>query len=351
MKILVTGTAGFIGFHLAKKLSDEGYEVVGLDIINEYYDKKLKLDRLNILGISPEPEYGIKEKSSTYPNFSFIKLNLGDKQGLLDLFKDENFDAVCNLAAQAGVRYSLENPDTYIDSNIVGFFNILECCKQFAVKNLSYASSSSVYGLNENIPFSADHSTDHPVSLYAASKKSNEILAHAYSHLHGIQTTGLRFFTVYGPWGRPDMALFIFTKAALEGEDIDVYNFGKMSRDFTYIDDIVNGIKFVIDNPATSNKLWSAEDPISSSSSAPFKIYNIGCNSPVNLLDFILIIEKRTGKKISKNLIEIQQGDVPSTFADISSLQKDFGYNPTTNVETGVEKFISWFIDYYKMDL
>ena len=351
MKILVTGAAGFIGFHLAKKLLDEGYEVFGLDVINEYYDKKLKLDRLNVLGITSEPEYGVKEKSSKYPNLSFIKLNLVDKQGLSDLFKDEEFEAVCNLAAQAGVRYSLENPDTYIESNIVGFFNILECCKQFRVENLSYASSSSVYGLNEKIPFSADHSTDHPVSLYAASKKSNEILAHAYSHLHGIQTTGLRFFTVYGPWGRPDMALFIFTKAALSGEEIDVYNFGKMSRDFTYIDDIVKGIRFVIDNPADPNKSWLAQNPISSSSSSPFRIYNIGCNNPVNLLDFISIIEKRTGRKISKNLIEIQLGDVPSTFADISSLQKDFGYNPTINIETGVEKFVSWFIDYYKMDL
>lgn len=351
MKILVTGAAGFIGFHLAKKLSDEGYEVVGLDSINEYYDKKLKLDRLKVLGISTEPEYGSKIKSSIYTNLSFFKLNLVDKESLSNLFKVEKFEAVCNLAAQAGVRYSLENPDTYIESNIVGFFNILDCCKQFSVKNLSYASSSSVYGLNEKIPFSEDDTTDHPVSLYAASKKSNEILAHAYSHLHQIQTTGLRFFTVYGPWGRPDMALFIFTKAALQGKEIDVYNFGKMSRDFTYIDDIINGIKFVIDNPATSNKSLPGENQASSSSTSPFRIYNIGCSNPVNLLDFISIIEKITGREISKNLIEIQQGDVASTFADTSFLQKDFGYNPVTKIETGIENFVSWFIDYYKMDI
>jgi UDP-glucuronate 4-epimerase len=351
MKILVTGSAGFIGYHLTNALIREGHEVIGLDSINNYYDIQLKFDRLNELGIEKEDISNNKLVNSTiYDNYRFIQMDLCDYESLSKIFKKIDFDSVCNLAAQAGVRYSLEQPREYINSNIIGFFNILEACKKFNIKNLSYASSSSVYGLNEISPFTTDSITDHPISLYAASKKSNEMMAHAYSHLYNISTTGLRFFTVYGPWGRPDMALFLFVKAALEDKKIDVYNYGEMSRDFTYIDDIVDGIKLVINNPAIANQDWSGKKPLSSSSSAPYKIYNIGNNSPVKLMDFIEYIEEKLEKKITKNLIEIQPGDVPSTYADVESL-KNIGYTPKNSVESGITKFIDWYINYYKIKL
>lgn len=352
MKILITGTAGFIGSHLVLKMLDRGDEVVGLDSINDYYDINVKYGRLERSGIINGIEegasipYGKIIKSSKFNNYQFIKLNLEDKDSLVKLYLSEKFDAVCNLAAQAGVRYSLTNPEAYIDSNIVGFINILECCRHFGVNNLSYASSSSVYGLNEDLPFSTNDNVDHPISLYAASKKSNELMAHTYSHLFGIATTGLRFFTVYGPWGRPDMALFIFTKAALEGRAIDVYNYGEMNRDFTYIDDIVEGIVRVIDNPAKENLKWDKKE--ASTSSAPYKIYNIGNNAPVKLMDFIEAIENKLGKTIKKNLLPLQAGDVPSTYADVDDLVRDLGYKPQTPVQEGINKFVDWYLDFYK---
>lgn len=352
MKILITGTAGFIGSHLVLKMLDRGDEVVGLDSINDYYDINVKYGRLERSGIINGIEegasipYGKIIKSSKFNNYQFIKLNLEDKDSLVKLYLSEKFDAVCNLAAQAGVRYSLTNPEAYIDSNIVGFINILECCRHFGVNNLSYASSSSVYGLNEDLPFSTNDNVDHPISLYAASKKSNELMAHTYSHLFGIATTGLRFFTVYGPWGRPDMALFIFTKAALEGRAIDVYNYGEMNRDFTYIDDIVEGIVRVIDNPAKENLKWNKKE--ASTSSAPYKIYNIGNNAPVKLMDFIEAIENKLGKTIKKNLLPLQAGDVPSTYADVDDLVRDLGYKPQTPVQEGINKFVDWYLDFYK---
>ncbi|MDC1242314.1 NAD-dependent epimerase [Gammaproteobacteria bacterium] len=349
MKILVTGAAGFIGYHLSRSLIQDGHEVIGLDVINDYYDIKLKKDRLKQLGIDNDNlTYNQIVNSSLSNLFKFVKIDLCDDVSLNKLFDISNFDAVCNLAAQAGVRYSLEYPLEYINSNIVGFFNILESCRNYDVQNLSYASSSSVYGLNEASPFTTDSSTDHPMSLYAASKKSNEVMAHAYSNLYDISTTGLRFFTVYGPWGRPDMALFLFVKAALEDEAIDVYNYGDMYRDFTYIDDIVEGIKLVINNPAKSNDNWSGANPLSSSSKVPYKIYNIGNNNPVKLLDFIDFIEKKLGKTIKKQFIEIQPGDVPSTFADVSDLKSELEYQPSHSVEDGISKFIDWYLKYYK---
>ncbi|NBL00694.1 MAG: NAD-dependent epimerase [Erysipelotrichia bacterium] len=348
MKILVTGTAGFIGSYLAQKLLERGDEVVGLDSISDYYDPQLKYARLECAGIARERvQYNTLSLSSLHVNYRFIKLNLEDKTSLETLFASEKFDAVCNLAAQAGVRYSLSNPQAYIDSNIIGFINILECCRHYGVKNLSYASSSSVYGLNETLPFSTDDNVDHPISLYAASKKSNELMAHTYSHLFGIATTGLRFFTVYGPWGRPDMAFFSFTKAGLEGKSIDVFNYGEMYRDFTYIDDIVEGVVRVIDNPAKSDASWNGKEGRASTSSAPYKVYNIGNNNPVKLMDFIEAIEKKLGKTIAKNFLPLQAGDVPATFADVSDLVEDLGYKPTTPLQEGINKFVDWYVEFY----
>lgn len=350
MKILVTGTAGFIGSHLALKLLGRGDEIVGLDNINDYYDQSVKFGRLQRAGINQEAiVYNKLIKSSLHVNYRFIKLNLEDKAALESLFATEQFDAVCNLAAQAGVRYSLTNPQAYIDSNIIGFMNILECCRHYGVKNLSYASSSSVYGLNEELPFSTDHNVDHPISLYAASKKSNELMAHTYSHLFGISTTGLRFFTVYGPWGRPDMALFLFTKAALDGKSIDVFNHGEMYRDFTYIDDIIEGIVRVIDHPAQKDTTWNGKDGRASTSSAPYKVYNIGNNNPVKLMDFITAIEHKLGKQIHKNFLPLQAGDVPSTYADIKDLVEDLGYKPSTPIQEGINKFIDWYRDFFNV--
>lgn len=348
MKILVTGTAGFIGFHLAKRLIERGDEVVGLDCINDYYDVNLKYSRLYQTGINRDKiEYGKFVQSSNFNNYTFIKLKLEDRESILELFQKEKFNKVCNLAAQAGVRYSIENPFTYIDSNIVGFINILEGCRQNEIKHLVYASSSSVYGLNETMPFSTHHNVDHPISLYAASKKSNELMAHTYSYLYSLPTTGLRFFTVYGPWGRPDMALFLFTKAILEGKSIDVYNNGNMQRDFTYVDDIVEGIVRVIDNPPKPNSEWTGKVPDPSSSIAPYKIYNIGNSNPVKLMDFIKAIENSLGKSAIKNFLPIQAGDVPATWADVEDLEKNINYKPQTSVNVGIKNFIDWYKQYY----
>lgn len=349
MKILITGTAGFIGFHLASKLLKRGDEVIGLDSINDYYDVNLKYNRLLEHGINKQDiSYNQLVQSKLFSNYSFIQLQLEDKENLNKLFSDQKFDAVVNLAAQAGVRYSLTNPDAYIDSNIVGFINILEACRHYHVNNLAYASSSSVYGLNEETPFSTSHNVDHPVSLYAASKKSNELMAHVYSHLFNISTTGLRFFTVYGPWGRPDMALFIFTKSILENKPIDVFNNGNMIRDFTYVDDIVEGITRVIDNPASGNKNWTGKKPEPSNSKAPYQVYNIGNNSPVNLMDFISAIEKELGITATKNLMPIQAGDVPATFANVNDLVENLGYKPNTTIQEGIHQFIKWYRSYFK---
>jgi len=347
MKILITGTAGFIGYHLSKKLIERGDTIVGVDQINDYYDIELKYARLKELGIEKDQiEEGIKTDSLTYSNHCFYKGDLEDKDFIDLVFKREKPDAVCNLAAQAGVRYSLKNPKSYVDSNIFGFLNILEACRYFGVENLSYASSSSVYGLNKSLPFSTKDNVDHPVSLYAASKKSNELMAHTYSHLFGIRTTGLRFFTVYGPFGRPDMALFLFAKAALENDTIDVFNHGEMVRDFTYVDDIVKGIVSVIDNPAESSIDFQTNS-FPNTSSAPYKVYNIGNNNPVKLMDFIKAIEKKIGKTVKKNFMEIQPGDVPETYADVTDLENDFNYKPNTSIDFGISKFIDWFKDYY----
>jgi len=335
--------------------------VVGLDNINDYYDQNVKYGRLERAGLniddikkdegtSSNNSKFIIHNSKLFTNYRFVKMNLEDKDAMFKLFEDEKFDAVCNLAAQAGVRYSLTNPDAYMGSNIIGFMNILEACRHHDVKNLSYASSSSVYGLNEELPFSTEHNVDHPISLYAASKKSNELMAHTYSHLFGISTTGLRFFTVYGPWGRPDMALFLFTKAALEGKTIDVFNNGDMLRDFTYIDDIVEGVVRVIDNPAQKDKEWNGKMGRVSTSSAPYKVYNIGNNNPVKLMDFIEAIENKLGKTIDKNFMPLQAGDVPATYADVTDLVSDLGYKPETPVQEGINKFVDWYLEFFQIE-
>jgi UDP-glucuronate 4-epimerase len=351
MHALITGTAGFIGFHLANQLLKMGWHVTGVDSINDYYDVNLKYDRLKEAGIPKEKiTSGSPVTSHLFKNYQFIKIALEDRRGLESVFSNSGpFDVVINLAAQAGVRYSLTNPYAYVESNIVGFVNLLECCRHHKAGHLVYASSSSVYGLNETIPFSENHNVDHPISLYAASKKSNELMAHTYSHLFGLPTTGLRFFTVYGPWGRPDMALFLFTKAILEGNPIDVFNYGNMERDFTYVDDIVDGIVRVAQHPAKPLEGWSGENPNPSGSPSPYRIYNIGNNNPVKLMDFIDAIEAKTGKMAQKNMLPIQPGDVPKTFADISSLTHDFGYKPATAVKDGIESFVDWFRNYYKI--
>jgi len=347
MKILITGSAGFIGYHLAKRLIERGDEVVGLDNINDYYDVNLKYGRLKETGIEREKiEYNKLITGNKYTNYKFIKLNLEDKENIDKLFKEEKFDKVCHLAAQAGVRYSLTNPDAYIQSNIVGHMNILEAVRHNDVEALSYASSSSVYGLNKKQPFSTDDNVDHPISLYAATKKADELMSHTYSYLYNIPTTGLRFFTVYGPWGRPDMALFKFVKNILEEKPIDVYNYGNMKRDFTYIDDIVEGVVRVIDNPPRSDEKW---DGRASRSIAPYRVYNIGNGSPVKLMDFIEAIEETLGKKAKKNLLPMQPGDVPRTYADTTDLEKELGYKPNTDIKEGIKKFVEWYLEYYEI--
>jgi UDP-glucuronate 4-epimerase len=333
-KILVTGAAGFIGFHLSRRMLEQGHEVVGLDNLNDYYDINLKLGRL--------------KQITTQENFKPVRLDLADRDGMARLFKEEQFDVVVNLAAQAGVRYSLVNPHAYVDTNLVGFINILEGCRHNNVQHLVFASSSSVYGANTKMPFSVRHNVDHPVSLYAATKKSNELMAHTYASLYKLPTTGLRFFTVYGPWGRPDMAYFLFTKAILSGKPIDVFNYGKMQRDFTYIDDIVEGVARVIDNIPEPNPEWSGDMPDPSTSYAPYRLYNIGNSNPVELMYFIKVLEDCLGKKAEKNLLPIQAGDVPATYADVDDLTKDVGFKPSTSIQDGIKKFVAWYKDYYK---
>lgn len=335
MKIIVTGSAGFIGSSLIKKLLERGDDVCGIDNHNNYYDVKLKLDRLRSF--------------ESHERYTHNKLDLSDKEGINECFNKFKPNRVINLAAQAGVRYSLENPLAYIESNIVGFTNILEACRYCSVDHLVYASSSSVYGANTKMPFSTHENVDHPLSLYAATKKSNELMAHTYSSLFDIPTTGLRFFTVYGPWGRPDMALFHFTKSIIEGTPIKVFNHGNHRRDFTYIDDIVQGIICVLDEPASCNTNWNGENPDPGSSFSPWKIYNIGNNNPVNLMDYISAIEQALGTKAKKEFLPLQPGDVPDTYADVSDLENDFGYKPSTPLKEGVYKFVEWYKDYYKI--
>jgi len=334
-KILVTGAAGFIGFHLSKRLLENGEAVVGIDNLNDYYDVRLKRARLRIL--------------RKYEKFSFTKLNIKNRDRVDTLFEDHLFDVVLHMAAQAGVRYSLENPYAYIDSNVTGFMNILEGCRYKGVQHLVFASSSSVYGANTLMPFSVHHNVDHPISLYAATKKANELMAHVYSSLYKIPCTGLRFFTVYGPWGRPDMALFSFTKAILEGSYIDVFNYGKMKRDFTYIDDIVEGVVRIMDRIPEANPGWDGKAPDPGTSFAPYRLYNIGNNSPVGLMEFISSIEKCLGKEAKKNFLPMQPGDVPETYADIDDLMKAVGFKPSTPIEEGIKRFVEWYKKYYKI--
>ncbi len=348
-KILITGTAGFIGYHFAEKVLLRGDVVIGLDNINDYYDTDLKLGRLKESGIfSEEIKYGEITKSKKHDNYTFIKLDLEDKESIFKLLQETKFDMVCHLAAQPGVRYSLENPYSYINSNIVGFMTILEACRHFDIKHLVYASSSSVYGLNQTLPFSTHHNIDHPISLYAATKKSNELMAHSYSHLYNLPVTGLRFFTVYGPWGRPDMAPILFTKSILEGKPIKVFNHGNMKRDFTYIDDITNGILRTLDRTPEGNPKWDGKNPDPSSSPAPYKIYNIGNNDPCNLMEFIGIIEQELGIKTEKIMMPTQPGDLIETRADITDLINDTDYTPQTPLKKGIKRLVDWYKEYYK---
>lgn len=335
VKILVTGAAGFIGFHVCQKLLARGDRIIGIDNLSDYYDVILKKNRLAQL----------HENSA----FSFHQLDLADREGMTQIFIEHQFDGVVNLAAQAGVRYSITNPHAYVDSNLVGFVNILEGCRHSGVKHLVFASSSSVYGTNTKIPFAVQDNVDHPISLYAASKKANELMAHTYSHLYGLPTTGLRFFTVYGPWGRPDMALFLFTKAILEGQPINVFNYGKMQRDFTYIDDIVEGLIRVLDTIPKPTSIVSGSTPKANTNKAPYKIYNIGNNQPVELMYFIEVIEDCLNLKAEKNMLPLQPGDVPTTYADVDDLATDVGFRPNTPIEVGIKRFVSWYRSYYKI--
>ncbi|HEY9634133.1 MAG TPA: NAD-dependent epimerase [Coleofasciculaceae cyanobacterium] len=335
MKVLVTGAAGFIGFHLTQRLLERGDEVVGIDNLSDYYDVTLKKNRLVQL--------------QSRSGFSFHQLDLIDRENIAKLFAEGRFNVVVNMAAQAGVRYSLKNPQAYIDSNLVGFVNVLEGCRHTSVKHLIFASSSSVYGANTKTPFSVHDNVDHPVSLYAATKKANELMAHSYSHLYGLPTSGLRFFTVYGPWGRPDMALFLFTKAILAGQPIDVFNYGKMQRDFTYIDDIIEGVVRVMDKIPEPNSSWSGEAPDPGSSNAPYRIYNIGNNNPIQLMQFIEVLEDCLGVTAQKNLLPLQPGDVPVTYADIDDLVRDVGFKPSTPIDVGIKEFLKWYRNYYKV--
>ncbi|HMG36080.1 MAG TPA: NAD-dependent epimerase [Blastocatellia bacterium] len=334
MVVLVTGAAGFIGMHVARRLIERGDVVTGIDNLNDYYDVRLKEARL--------------ERLTPHRNFRFVKMDIADRPRIARLFDEHRFDRVVHLAAQAGVRYSLTNPHTYAESNLTGFLNVLEECRRTGVEHLVYASSSSVYGASTKMPFSVRDSVDHPISLYAATKKANELMAHAYSHLYSIPTTGLRFFTVYGPWGRPDMALFRFTKAILEGRPISVFNHGKMRRDFTYVDDITEGVVRVLDRVATQDPNWSAHSPDTATSSAPYRIYNIGNNKPVELLRLITVLEDALHRKAQKEMLPMQPGDVPATYADIEDLTQDLDFRPMTSIETGVRRFVDWYLDYHR---
>jgi UDP-glucuronate 4-epimerase len=333
-RVLVTGSAGFIGYHLSKRLLKDGCHVTGIDNLNPYYDVSLKEARL--------------KKLTPFENFSFFKIDISDREAMEKIFKSTQFEVVVNLAAQAGVRYSLKNPRAYVDANIVGFVNILECCRHNNVRHLVFASSSSVYGANTKMPFSVHHNVDHPVSLYAATKKANELMAHTYSHLYELSCTGLRFFTVYGPWGRPDMALFLFTRAILERQPIKVFNHGRMQRDFTYIDDIIEGVVRIMERLPEPDPTWSGDDPDPGTSYARYKMYNIGNNNPVELMKFIAVIEKVLGLKAKKEFLDIQPGDVVATYADIDDLIKDVGFKPQTPIEIGIKRFVIWFKEYYE---
>lgn len=345
MKVLITGSAGFIGFHLAKKMLGNGHVVVGIDNINDYYDTELKYGRLSELGISGEAaEWGRTVRSSVYPGYTFNRMNIEETAAVDRLFAEEGFDKVCHLAAQAGVRYSIENPRAYINSNIDGFFSILESCRHYGTGHLVFASSSSVYGNSAEMPLRTSDITDSPVSLYAATKKSNELMAHAYSHLYNLRTTGLRFFTVYGPWGRPDMAYFLYTQAILEGRPVRVFNYGNMERDFTYIDDIIEGVSRILEQPRS---VKAGQAAISSPHGTPFKIYNIGNSAPVLLSSFIEAIEDKLGRKAVREYLPMQPGDVLRTEADVSDLERDFGYRPTTTIQDGIGRFVDWFKSRY----